>query len=339
MSAPAVTRPTNNAKQPAPDTRLVRLSQATEHIEQILDEHLKQIAQPTVKRMAKAIMTAQARQNIRHLLTPEIMGLFMELQNQQDGFLTDRIDPKNLYGIDTVRNCVMEGFFQGVYPFNNELNIIAGRLMLVKNGWAGKIEREFACQAFYDNEVPDKGPGATWKVHVYCWCKRDGKQIEITGRDNTKGRTYLVTAYKDAIDSLLGKAQRRALRDLWRLLAGMSYDEEESRPEEEPKPEVKVEPVLPAPVHSEPTDIPSFAQTKGWTRKDAIQWAFAQGCFARETDAESLYAACRKEFTDANPKGTPTQMAVAFARAVQKRTEETLEAIPAAKDESEFENA
>ena len=345
MSAPSMNHPARPIVNG--DTNLLKLNAAAEQIEHVLEEHMAKLADPSVKRMARAIVTAQARQNVKALLTGEVMGLFMELMNQQDGFLTDRCDPhkpNERYTLETVRSCLMEGFFQGVYPFNNELNIIAGRMMVVKNGWAGKIEREFGCTPFYDNEIPDKGPGNTWKVHVYCWCKRDGKVIEIAGRDNTKGRTYLVSAYKDAVDSLLGKAQRRALRDLWRLLSGVSYDEEEGQPApEEEKPTVKVEPVqptAPAPSPQPPSEpapeLPLFARRKGWTATDAIRWALEQGCFASAADARNAYTACRERLVAEKPNGGPADMAIAWVADVANRVEESL---PAPDGLPELENA
>src|SRR5262249_40759735 len=128
--------------------------EATPIIDRMIDEGVKKldalskkfteaIGDAALSRLGKAMVTAQGLEELAAAITPEFLRKVMALMNTPLGFMTDRgpHNPKQpqLYAEETVKRCLVEGFLRGVYPFDNEFNIIAGRLYITQAGYARKV--------------------------------------------------------------------------------------------------------------------------------------------------------------------------------------------------------
>lgn len=81
----------------------------------------------------KAYNLATATGQLKALLSPEYMAPIMNLQGTKLGFRTDK-DGTGGYGIEVVRNCLIEATLTGVEAVGNHFNIIAGNCYITKEG-------------------------------------------------------------------------------------------------------------------------------------------------------------------------------------------------------------
>jgi len=124
-----------NEKKP---TATTAIEKATTDIEAALAEcnvaALKQL--PALR---QAVVLATGVSQLRAALTDDVMKrVFMPLMGSPLGFITDkdREEPNKRYGIEVVRDCLIEGMIRGLRPTNNEINIISRRCYAAKNGVA-----------------------------------------------------------------------------------------------------------------------------------------------------------------------------------------------------------
>lgn len=171
----------------------------------------------------KELAVAQAMTDMRALLTPQAMAPVMALMNSPLGFLTDR-DPKNQdrngnamtpYGVDVVRDCVIESKLRGYHVVGNEFNIISGRFYAAKNGIRRKVTTFKGVTDFKDTyEVPrvigDKG--AIVKCRAV-W-KKDGIADALDREIPVKVNSFMGS------DAILGKAERKLLKSVHDRLSG-----------------------------------------------------------------------------------------------------------------------
>ena len=104
----------------------------------------------------RALTIAAGMQQIEAAISNEMMMAVMPLMNSKLGFLTDR-DPSRQRKVATrsrptrsatVRRCLIESLFHGLYPVGNEWNIIASGFYAAKNGLRRKIDEFPASKAF-----------------------------------------------------------------------------------------------------------------------------------------------------------------------------------------------
>lgn len=203
----------------------------------------------------RELAVAQAMQDLRAALTPEVMKPIMGLMNSPIGFMTDRnpaqTDPKTgrpfvPYSVDIVRECFIESKFRGLHAVGNEWNIIAERLYAAKNGLA-RLVKQFPAisEVRYSFDVPrmngDKGAivkcGATWKIN--------GKKDDIACEIPVKINNYTGT------DAIIGKAERKLNARILTQLTGRGIDAAET----DEAIDVQTAPA------SEPTTEPKFTRT------------------------------------------------------------------------------
>ncbi len=169
--------PEANGQPQQQPTSLIRVPEAAmtqiQTLEQLSLEYKRQLENDTTTRLVKSVITAATIQQMGQLLTDAIMGsLFMPLMNSELGFKTDRPiykdgkEAKPAYNIAQVRRVLIWGFLRGAYPLNNEINIISGTGMLVKNYWIRAIA-EFpgvSGDPVYSASVVRNNGGKTWKL-------------------------------------------------------------------------------------------------------------------------------------------------------------------------------
>jgi len=171
-----------------------------------------------------AIQTASAMNDLRELMTEDVMSPMMQLMNSPLGFLTDR-DPNKTdregkrqdpYHWKVVRDCLIEGMLRGFAPVGNELNIIASRFYAAKSGLRRRVTQFPGIADFRDAyDVPrssDKGAivkcRATWQI--------DGKTHEIE-------REFAIKGYPSTLlDAYVGKAERKLLHAVFQRLTGQN---------------------------------------------------------------------------------------------------------------------
>lgn len=211
-----------------------------------------QAIEQAANHLEKTFIISDGIRKLKALLTDAVMDQFiMPLQNSPLGFLTDR---KELYPREVVRECAVATFLAGLRLVDNEVNIIAGRVMPVLNGWRRKT-KELA--GVTDAEVMTGtafAEGGVAKVVVSARAKKDGILVQLLNHEGKPGRTIHIpikSPQYDTVDTWRGKAERRAWKALFeRLNGGVSsvLDEEQEETGAEAKPET---PTAPPPSKSE----------------------------------------------------------------------------------------
>ena len=175
------------------------------------------IAQKEASQFRKMAMVAGAIQELRALLTPKVMAPIMALQGSSLGFRTDK-DSSGGYGIDVVRDCLIEATLQGVYPVGNEFNIISARCYITTEGFGHKLTEIPGLSYMITPTVPVMKNGGAVVEMLVEW-KYNGKSnsqiINIAVRVNAGMGT----------DAIIGKATRKARAWLFTAVTGQEVGE------------------------------------------------------------------------------------------------------------------
>ena len=169
------------------------------------------LAQGEESPFKRAFMVAQAIAELRALLTPKVMAVFMKLQNTSIGFKTD--NPAG-YSEDVVRDCIIEARLKGVYPIGNEFNIISKQCYITKEGYFHKLRD---LPNFSWIEVPaipriagDSGAIDKVKLEWTLNKQKFERELELAIRVN-RGM---------GADAIIGKALRKARAWLYTTVTG-----------------------------------------------------------------------------------------------------------------------
>lgn len=167
---------------------------------------------------AQSLALARSVQDIRALLTPELMEPVMELANTPLGFLTDRASGEELkkygpYTVEQIKDVLIEATIRGYHPVGNEFNVIKGRFYAAKAGVRRKV-LELVTDFRESYGVPLAKNGGAVVACKAEW-KRDGKpdalEAEIPVRENAGM----------GADAILGKAQRKFLARILDRVTGV----------------------------------------------------------------------------------------------------------------------
>lgn len=179
--------------------------------------------------MAAELQVAQAMADLRAMLTPEVMAPIMALMDSDIGFRTDR-DPKQEnfktkqpnepYGVDVIRDVIIESKLRGFHTVGNEFNVIAGRFYGAKAGFRRKLTdgKTFpGLTNFRDTyEVPrlvgDKGAIVKCKASWVMNGKPESFECEFAVK---------VNGFMGA-DAITGKAERKLCKRVHDLLSGVN---------------------------------------------------------------------------------------------------------------------
>ncbi len=271
-------QPTSSSTTPSATPLLdAALEKTAANLDAIASQYRREVDDGLVG-IRRSMATSATIAAMERALDDRTMESFMRLMNTELGFKTDRGEGsgKPAYDVTVVRRVLIAGFLKGAYPINNELNIIAGGLMLVKNYYIRAI-REWpgvSGDPVYGGEVT--GPG---RVRCWAWCIRDGKRVSLE-------RTFSVSAFKDATDAMIGKGERRILMALLRELGGRADDQDgiEEAPE-----------AAPAKPHAVPTEPPISPANDRRAALDALSLTYKQAHEAGWID-EAGFAAVLREF-------------------------------------------
>jgi hypothetical protein len=186
--------------------------------------------------MRRALLMARGIERLRQAITPDVMGLVMQLMNSPNGFMTDRPskgDPTP-YPAEVVKEAFITALLNGFYPVGNEFNVIAKRFYGAQNGYLRKL-RDVPGISDIDvvPGVPTQHNGQTVVRVAVSWAL-DGRKDQLLGTDGKPGRVFAVVAHGGSgPDQLVGKAVRKALKAAYEKATGSRHTLEE--PADEPE--------------------------------------------------------------------------------------------------------
>lgn len=191
--------------------------------------------------LQRSMLISSGINKLRGLLSQDVMEKYvMPLMNSPLGFLTDK-DPSKKNNVETyppeiVRECAIAALLAGLHLCGNEWNIIAGRMMVVKDGWRRKV-RDIREVKEADVVVGTcQVDGAIAKVRVVAWAKVGNTTIQLLDGELKPGRTIQIpikSAQYESVDTWKGKAERRAWKSLWERLTNgvvIADDDETAAP-------------------------------------------------------------------------------------------------------------
>jgi|GEM_PF-517709 len=242
-----------------------------------LDEIANSYQLATVEKspFTAALSTAVAINELRSLLTPDVMAPIMQLMNSPLGFLTDRTgrpnwkgEVKPLYTVEVVRDALIEATLRGFHPVGNEFNIIAERFYGAKNGFTRKVSTYPGLTNFSDSYSIPKIVGEAGAIVVAeaSW--------NLNGKADTIRREFAVKGDKFAgADSYTGKAERKLFAAVYKRISGQNVPDNDAK-------EVDIDTMARADGHEVNHDDPRERAMDSW-RKD---------CEATEADNAKLRA-------------------------------------------------
>lgn len=188
-----------------------------------LDEYAKVNTLATITEgkgnFTASLALAQGIEYLQSKLTNEIMSPLMRLQGSPLGFRTDK-DKTGGYDIATVRDVMIDATIKGGFLlFGNEVNIIAGRGYITKEGFQGNFKRRAAAGLC---TYPEVSIGAPKQVG-------DGFLLACTAKSVVNGKTISVSAdipvKGQSADQVIGKGTRKILARLYERVTGIAAGE------------------------------------------------------------------------------------------------------------------
>lgn len=191
----------------------------TNEIVQKLDKSvLAVIGNSAMMGFEKAHVVSNAIVELKALLTDEYMKPIMALQGNKLGFRTDK-DKNGGYGIEVVRNCLIEAVLMGLQPTGNQFNIIAGNTYPTKEGCGALLNRKDFFPGLEKTIIVGlpriNGEKTSAAFDVLIQWEYNGVKKEKTVPIPIKIDQYA------SVDSMVGKATRKARAWLLSELTGM----------------------------------------------------------------------------------------------------------------------
>lgn len=182
--------------------------------------------------LQRALTTARAVEILDNLLDETVMAAIMRLYGRPYGFMADKPNwkDKTSYTVKEVKQVIIHGLLAGVFPSNNEMNIIAGRLYITKEGYRRLCEE---IPGLTDLDVVPGTPqakdgrvlvrvGGSWLLH--------GIRGTLRGADRKEGIVFCIPVRREASegpDFHQGKALRRAYKHIYERLTGTSITQDD----------------------------------------------------------------------------------------------------------------
>ena len=171
---------------------------------------------------AAAIGMANAIENLKAAITPEVMAPIMKLQGNALGFRTDK-DKDGGYQLEVVKDAFVEATLRGFKPVGNQWNIIAGRFYATKEGFEARF-RELSKQGLITDlkmmpSVPKIGADTAIVTYSASW-KWKGNADAIEGLQIPIRVNKMM-----GDDAILGKAKRKMLAAIYSRVTGTETSE------------------------------------------------------------------------------------------------------------------
>lgn len=172
----------------------------------------------------KFFQTAEVMNQLQAIFNnPNVLKCFMLLQGSPVGFMTDREYPPHV-----VRDALVQAFLVGVFPINNQMNIIGGKMYIPKEGFEyllhnsphGDIQNleyfRFDHMEFIQFHQEIKA--ATIKATLV-WKLKGGQEQAFTRNVQV---IYHGVEKKNNIDMAFGKAEAKMLQWLYKRLTNIT---------------------------------------------------------------------------------------------------------------------
>jgi hypothetical protein len=202
---------------------------ALQQIEKVVEEcSLSKLVDMSA--MEQTLTLADGMQQLRELLTDDVMEAVSALQGTKLGFNTDKKDHAQGYTLLVVRDCLIEATIRGLRSVGNEWNIIAGNCYVTLEGLT-RLVNEAADPGSYEQviglphtKLDSEGRGsaliechATWKINgvadsQHCDPANPEGETEAERMDT---RIPVKVNKGMGIDAMLGKAKRKLLALVW----------------------------------------------------------------------------------------------------------------------------
>lgn len=202
------------------------------------------------------------------------MDDLMFLKGSKLGFRTDRDTSDKSYSRQQIRDCLIEGMLRGAHPVMNEINIIGGNCYLTKEFFQRRLsELDGFANLHVAFGVPlMKDGGALVEMRATWLWKGQRQSMLCVKTDESDNRIAVRVNAGMGVDAVLGKAESKLLRRIYKKVTGSEWVEED---------EVDAVPVLEA---EEPEQIEE--QDPAEVFAHAIERKFAR-CFDVD-DVEAL---------------------------------------------------
>lgn len=206
--------------------------------------------------LSKGVMLSRIIASMKQAFTPEVMRDIMSIQGCRLGFLTDR-DKQGGYPPEVVRDCIIEAAGYGLYPCDNQFNIIQGSFCITKEG-RKKILGDKGIRYSMLVGTPERTYDKTHD-RTLAKCKVDLKWIDSDG-EHAQQLEFVVRCKDTSPDDMpIGKAKSKALKWLCEYVASMyiedAEDMMEQRDEKESAAAAMMRDVTPKPAPGEPDDM------------------------------------------------------------------------------------
>lgn len=162
-----------------------------------------------------------AMQQLREMITPEMMKPIMALQGSSLGFRTDK-DKEGGYPESVVKEAMIEATLKGFRMVNNETNIIASRFYAARDGFE-RIFRDLSKSGrLTDLRMSPGLPKTTGEGAVVeyaaSWNWKNSKGDII--KDELKVTLPIKVNNGQGADAILGKAKRKMLAAIYSRITG-----------------------------------------------------------------------------------------------------------------------
>lgn len=167
----------------------------------------------------RAYAIADSIGKLKELLTDEYMKPIMQLQGNKLGFKTDK-DKSGGYPMEVVRNCLIEAVLNGVQPYGNQFNIIAGNMYMTKEGCGYALNNFHGLKYKLVCSLPrinaDKTSSAV-DVKI---------EWQIAGNNEAEIVPFPIKMdYYTSVDAIIGKATRKGRAWLLSTISGIEVPE------------------------------------------------------------------------------------------------------------------
>lgn len=172
---------------------------------------------------------------LKQHITDKMMADVMELMNTPLGFRTDRDpardDKATPYPKTVVKECLIQSLLHGLFPVNNEWNIIAGQMYVALNGMKRLVE-EFpgVSELRVTPQVyTPSSDGTSAFVPVTCsWLYRgELKEMNFVKSADADSRFIVRVNNRMGADAIAGKARRKAYAAIYQMLSSLEVPEGE----------------------------------------------------------------------------------------------------------------
>lgn len=191
---------------------------------------------------ARTIAYGMAVAELREALNERVMKALMKLKNSKMGFRTDEGPKTGVYGMDVVRDAVIEAATLGLQCVGNQFNILGGNMYVTKEGFTFLL-RQLVKQGrlegmrfvYHPAEIKESSTqGVSRSGEVYQKIEREGLvKVEVScvwdGKRVEECLEFVIRVNAGmSQDAVLGKAERKAKAWLFNFLTDQAISDGEA---------------------------------------------------------------------------------------------------------------